>query len=187
MKLKKISAALSLLSFAALILHMGYAAYAYLTLYYNPVLTKAIAIPLIVLTCLHAVAGMSSVFLLSDGTRADLYPKKNRRTIIQRITAAFIFPLLILHINTFSLMQAASSAGQILLFILLIAAQILFYAVFITHAGVSFSKALITLGIIASAKAQRVTDKIIYALCGVLFAVTAFAVVKGQLIMFLPG
>ena len=173
MKLKKISAALSLLSFAALILHMGYAAYAYLTLYYNPVLTKAIAIPLIVLTCLHAVAGMSSVFLLSDGTRADLYPKKNRRTIIQRITAAFIFPLLILHINTFSLM--------------LIAAQILFYAVFITHAGVSFSKALITLGIIASAKAQRVTDKIIYALCGVLFAVTAFAVVKGQLIMFLPG
>lgn len=187
MKLKKCNAGLSLLTFIAMFLHMGYSAYAYLTFYYNPVLTKAFSIPLMALTCLHGAVGMCAVFLQSDGTRADLYPKRNVRTIIQRITAALIFPLLFLHVNTFNLLKSTSSEGQYLLFALLIAAQILFYVVIVAHAAVSFSKALITLGILRSAKAQKAVDVVIDCLCVALFAVTAFAVVKGQLAMFLQG
>lgn len=185
MKLKKCNAVLSLLTFIAMLLHMGYAAYTYLTFYYNPALTKAFSIPIMALTCLHGVTGMCAVFLQSDGTRAELYPKKNVRTILQRITAALIFPLLLLHINTFSLLTATSSEGQYLLFVLLIAAQVLFYAVIVTHAAVSFSKAMITLGILCSAKAQKAVDTVIYCLCAALLAVTAFAVIKGQITMFL--
>lgn len=187
MKLKKCNAAVSLLTFAAMLLHMGYSAYAYLTFYYNPDLTKAFSIPLIALTCLHGVMGMCAVFFQSDGTRADLYPKKNVRTILQRITAALIFPLLILHINTFSLLKTTSSEGQYLLFALLIAAQILFYMVFVAHAAVSFGNALITLGLLRSKKAQKAIDTAVCILCGALFAVTAFAVIKGQLAMFLQS
>ena len=187
MKLKKCSAVLSLLTFLMLLLHMGYSAYAYLTFFYNPALTKAFSVPLIVLTCLHGAAGMCAVFLQSDGTRADLYPKKNVRTIIQRITAALIFPLLILHINTFGLLQTTSSEGQYLLFALLIAAQVLFYIVLTAHAAVSFGKALITLGALRSAKAHKAIDAVIGCLCGALLAVTAFAVIKGQLAMFLQS
>lgn len=185
MKLKKLNAVLSLLTFAALLLHMGYSAYAYLTLYYNPALKNAFSVPLTVLVCLHGAAGMCSVFLQSDGTRAGLYPKKNKITVIQRITAALFFPLLILHINTFGYLAAVSAAGQYFLFFLLITAQILFYLAAVTHSAVSFSRAFITLGLLNSTKTQKKLDTAIYILCAALFALTAFAVVKGQIIMFL--
>ena len=187
MRLKKVNAVLSLLTFLAMFLHMGYSTFSYLTLYYNPALTKAFSIPLMVLTCLHAVAGMCSVFLSSDGTRAGTYPKKNSRTVIQRITAALIFPLLFLHINTFGLLKTTSASGQYILFALLIAAQVLFYIVIVTHAMVSFSNALISLGLLISAKAQRTVDKIVYVVCTVMLVVTSFAVIKGQIIMFRPA
>ena len=185
MNSKKCNAVLSLLTFITMFVHMGYSAYAYVTFYYNPVLTKAFSIPLAVLTCLHGVFGMCALFFFFFCTRADLYPRKNVRTIIQRISAALIFPLLILHINTFSLLQTTSSEGQYLLFWVLIAVQLLFYIVLIVHAALSFSKALITLGLLRTAKAQKAIDQVIYCLCGALLAITAFAVVKGQLTMFL--
>ena len=183
MKLKKFNAILSLISFVAMILHIGYSVFAYFTLYYNPDLTKIFAIPFMVLTCLHAVTGMCSVFLLSDGTRL-LYPKKNITTIIQRITAALIFPLLILHLNTFALLQGTSSNGQSVYFVLLLLSEVLFYAVIISHSAVSFSKAFITLGILCYDKARKITDRIIYILCAVIFSAASFSVIKGQITMF---
>ena len=185
MKLKKCNAVLSLLTFAAMLLHTGYSAFSYLTLYYNPVLTKAFAIPFAVLTCLHAVLGMCSVFFLSDGTRTELYGRKNLRTVIQRVTAALIFPLLILHINTFGMLKATAEAGQYFLFALLILSEIIFYLTVFAHAAVSFDKALITLGILSSLKARKTVNRIVEPLCAVLFALTAFAVIKGQITMFL--
>lgn len=187
MIVKKCNAVLSLLSFAAMLLHVGYSAYSYLTLYYNPVLTKAFAIPFAVLTCLHAVLGMCSVFFLGDGTRMGAYGKLNRSTVIQRVTAALIFPLLILHIKTFDLLKATSSEGQYVLFALLIIAQIIFYVTVFSHAAVSFSKALITLGLLRSKKAAKTIDIIIGIFCTVMIMITSFAVIKGQVTMFLMG
>ena len=73
MKLKKINAALGLLSIAAMLLHIGYTVFAYLAFYYNPTLKLLTAIPFMALACLHAVCGMLTVFLQADGTRLDLY------------------------------------------------------------------------------------------------------------------
>lgn len=185
MKLKKINAVLALLSFIAMFLHIGYSSFAYFTFYYNPVMTKIFAFPFMTLTCLHAVVGMCSVFLLSDGTSANLYPRQNVKTIVQRITAALIFPLLILHLNTFALLQSTSSNKQYVLFALLILSELLFYAVVISHAAVSFSKALLTLGRLGSVKALKITDKIVYILCSLLFVAASFSIIKGQLTMFL--
>lgn len=187
MRIKKCNAVLSLLTCIAMLLHVGCSAFTYLTFYYNPVLTKAFAIPFAVLTCLHAVLGMCSVFFLSDGTRAGLYRKQNRRTVIQRVTAALIFPLLLLHINTFGWLKATTESGQYVLFALLIAAQILFYLVVFAHATVSFGRALITLGWLCSEKAMKIVDRVAGVLCGVMFLITSFAVVKGQIAMFLHG
>ena len=77
MKLKKINAALGLLSIVAMLLHIGYTVFAYLAFYYNPTLKLLMAVPFMVLACLHAVCGMLVVFLQSDGTRLDLYPRQN--------------------------------------------------------------------------------------------------------------
>ena len=184
MKLKKINAFLALLSLVLLLLHVGYSCFAYLTFYYNPFLTKIFAVPFIVLTCLHAVCGMMIVFLQADGTRPDLYPRQNLRTILQRGTAALIFPLLILHIQTFDLLRDSGEKGNYAAFWALILAEILFFAVVLTHIAVSVTRALITMGWLTSERAQRHLDRIIYIVCGVAFVIMVVSVVRGQVLMF---
>ncbi len=98
-KLKKLSAALALLSIFAMLLHIGYTVFAYLAFYYNPVLKLMTAVPFMVLACLHVICGMLTVFLQADGTRLDLYPKQNVLTILQWVSAALMLPLLTLHIK----------------------------------------------------------------------------------------
>lgn len=80
-----------------MIVHICYNVFCFLTFYYNPTLQKAVSIPFIVLVCVHAVLGMLTLLLSSDGTRLDGYPKQNLRVILKRVSAALIFPLLIVH------------------------------------------------------------------------------------------
>ena len=187
MRLKKINAALGLLSIAAMLVHIGYTVFAYLTFYYNPALKLLTAIPFMVLVCLHAVCGMTSVFLQSDGTRLDLYPGQNTKTILQRVSAALMFPLLILHINTFRLLQSSAEAGQWIWFALLMISQPLFYGTVLTHIAVSLTRAFVTLGWLTSRDRQKVIDRVVYVLCAVAFAVSTFVVVRTELAMFLSG
>ena len=111
MILKKSNAVLGLLSSIAVVVHMAYNCFCFLTFYYNPALKLVTSVPLMVLMCAHAICGMCAVFLLGDGTRLDLYPQKNKKTIIQRISAALIFPLLIVHLKTFEAMKSLSESG----------------------------------------------------------------------------
>ena len=187
MKLKKINAALGLLSIAAMLLHIGYTVFAYLAFYYNPTLKLLTAIPFMVLACLHAVCGMLTLFLQSDGTRLELYPKQNARTILQRASAALMLPLLILHINTFGLLQSSAEAGQWIWFALLMLSQPLFYGVVQTHIAVSVTRGLITLGWLSSTEKQKVIDRVVYILCALAFVVSTFVVVRTELAMFLSG
>ena len=162
MKLKKMSAALGLLSIVAIFLHIGYSVFAYLTFYYNPTLTLLTAVPFMVLVCMHAVCGMLTVFLQADGTRLDLYPEQNRRTILQRVSAALILPLLILHINTYGLLLSCAGAGQWFRLALLMLSQPLFYGIVLTHVAVSVTRGLITLGMLSSVDRQKKIDRAIY-------------------------
>ena len=187
MKLKKINAVLGLLSAAAILIHIGYSTYAYLTFYYNPGLKLLTSVPQAVLICLHAVCGMAAVFLQADGTRMDLYPKQNVRTILQRISAALILPMLILHLSTYSWLRSTAEGGQWVWFALLMLTQPLFYAVALIHIATSLSRSLITLGWLASRERQKKIDRVVYVLCAAVFAAAVFAVVKGQLAMFLPA
>ena len=182
--IRKLNALLSLMASLLTVIHVGYSAYCYLTFYYNPGLKELTAIPMTVITCLHAFLGMALVFTLSDGTRLDLYPKQNLRTVLQRISAALIFPLLMLHIRTYSLLKTVSAAGQWTYYLLLLLAQALFYAAVFTHIGTSLSRALITLGWLSSKERQKKLDCAVYILCALLFAAAVYAVVKGELAMF---
>lgn len=187
MKLKKMSAALGLLSIAAILLHMGYTVFAYLTFYYNPGLKLLTAVPFMVITCLHAICGMLTVFLMPEGTRLDLYPKQNLRTILQRVSAALILPLLILHINTYSLLRGSAEVGQWLWFWLLMLSQPLFYAVVLGHIAVSVTRGMITLGWLTSSELQKKIDKVVYILCGAVFVVASFVIIRTELAMFLTA
>ena len=186
MVIRKISAALGLFSIVAIMIHIGYTVFAYLTFYYNPTLKVLTAVPFMVAACLHAVCGMVAVFLQSDGTRLDLYPKQNVRTVVQRVTAALIFPLLILHINTYSLLRASAESGRWLHFALLMLSQPLFYGTVLAHVAVSLTRALITLGWLSDREGRQTIDRIAWIVGAIAFAAATFAVVKGQLAMFLP-
>ena len=181
---KKSNAVLGLLSSIAVVVHMAYNCFCFLTFYYNPALKLVTSVPLMVLMCAHAICGMCAVFLLGDGTRLDLYPQKNKKTIIQRISAALIFPLLIVHLKTFEAMKSLSESGIWIGFALLMVLQLLFYVVITVHTSVSFSKACITLGLLVDEKKVRLTDRIVAFVMTALLLVTSFAVVKGELTMF---
>lgn len=183
---KKLNAILGLLSAVAVLFHMGYNSFAYLTFYYNPVLKQWASIPLMVLVCAHAVLGMCSVFLLGDGTSLSMYPSKNRKTLIQRISAALIFPLLILHLNTFNLLKSTSSENNRAVFGLLLLVQVAFFAVITVHTAISVSKAFISLGLIEDEKKLKLVDGIAWCIFGLAFIITTIAVTRGQLLMFIP-
>ena len=184
MKLKKINAVLALLTIAAMLLHIGYTVFAYLTFYYNPSLKQWMSVPFMVLTCLHAVCGMAAVFLQADGTRLDLYPKQNAGTVIQRLSATLIFPLLFLHLNTYDLLYSCIEGGRRLCFGLLLLSQPLFYGIALAHTAVSLTRALITLGWMTSMEKKKRLDRIVYVVCIIAFAASVYAVIKGQLTMF---
>ena len=184
MKLKKINAVLALLTTLFILVHIGYNTYCYLAYYYNPTLKIATSIPVMLSVCLHGILGMLAVFLMGDGTKLTTYPKQNIRTIIQRVSAALIFPLLILHLNTFNILKTSSEEGSWPKFILVIICQVLFYGIIIVHTAVSVTKALITLGLLSSPAKQKKLDKIIYFIAGFVLAIAAYSIIKGQLSMF---
>ena len=186
MILKKANAVLGILSSFAVLVHMGYNCFSYLTFYYNPGLKLATSIPLMVLVCAHAVCGMCSVFLQADGTNTFQYPAQNKRIIIQRISAALIFPLLFLHIKTFDLLRSCADNGLWLVFGLLMVVQIFFYVVIALHTMVSFSRACITLGMIDDERKVKIVDMIVWCVMGAALIATSVSVIRGQLIMFIP-
>ncbi len=185
MRLKKIGAVLSLLASLTLIVHVGYSTFTYLTFYYDQKLMLLTAVPFLAFTCLHAVFGMCSVFLLNDGTRLDIYRKQNRGTVIQRVSAALIFPLLIIHLQKLNYLQSFAESGKWVLFGITIFIQTAFFAVVFTHAAASFTKALITLGLLGDRKKKVLLDRIVIVVCAIVFVVSSFAVIRGELLMFL--
>ncbi len=183
---KKINAVLGLAIIALLLVHISYEIYAYLTFYYNPVLTKVIAYAVLVSGCLHILLSCFSVFVLHDKGNGLKYPALNVRTIIQRISAIVMAVLIILHLNTFAALKSSSQTNRVLFFAVLVL-QLLFYAVTLLHIGVSVSNAFITLGLIGSEKGRKRLDVFVWILCVMLFVAAAFVVTNTQIAMFLKS
>lgn len=185
MKLKKLNAALSLLSVLLLLAHLGYSVYAYLTFDYDPIITRILAHATRSAVCLHAVLGMCLVFLMGDGTRLGTYPKQNLRTVLQRVSAALLFPLLLPHVQNIALLQSAAESGRMFRFAALIVLEVLFFADLILHIVTSFSRALITLGWLRRPETQKALDRAAWVVGAIAFLLAAFSVVRTQLVMFL--
>ena len=188
MKIKKINAILSLLTILALLVHVGVILYTYLSFQFNPVPVRMTARAFMLLACLHAVLGMVILFFSSDGIRLDLYPRQNIGTILQRISAILLIPLIVLHINLFKLLTACAECGQWTGFTVLMLTQPLFYGTVFIHVAVSLTRALVTLGWLSSMEKKIIIDRIVYIVCAVLFVLTVWVVVQTELAIFLsPG
>ena len=90
MKIKRFNANLSLLTLVLLLIHEGYQLGAYITFYYNPILTKASGRAVACCFIMHAILSAICVFALHD-SKTIAYKKYNIRTVLQRVSAVMLF------------------------------------------------------------------------------------------------
>lgn len=185
MKLKKINAVISLLSVLALLLHVGYVFYAYLTFDYNASIQKVFSRIVEVLVCIHAVLGMSMLFLMGDGTRLRDYPRQNLATVLQRVSAALLFPLLLVHVKTFKLLQGFGAEGSMVKFTVVQVLQAVFYADVAVHVVISLPRAFITLGLLRRERTRKVLERVLWVLGALAFAALTITVARTQRVMLL--
>lgn len=183
MKIKKANAILGLLTIPLMLAHIGYLSYCYLTMSL-PAAKNPLSYPLMAVCGLHAMFGMSALFFRADGTQTKQYARLNRKTILQRLTAILTIPLLVLHINTWRLLESASGNGQWFLFGLLLFAEALFFAVVLTHVAVSWTNALVTMGWLTSMDKKKKMDIAGYIVLALVFAAAVYAVLPAQIAMF---
>lgn len=180
MTVKKWNARLSLLTLLLLLIHEGYHLYAYITMYYNPVLSKVTGYALAASLALHAILSIVIVFGMHDSKKIA-YKKRNLRTVLQRISGCMIIVLLPIHIFSFGLLQ--SSVGGIG-FVLTELAQILFYGALFCHFSTSFSNALVTLGWLSNRKKKRVIDIIVTTVSVLLFLAASVIITMTHTMIF---
>ena len=155
MNIIKWNARLSIFTTALLLVHELYQLYAYISFYYNPVLSKAFGYAVASGFVLHGILSAVCIFTLHD-TKTVAYKKLNLKTVLQRVSAAIIVLLLPLHIFSFALLQ--SSVGSIA-YIIVETAQVVFYVSLSCHVGLSFGNALVTLGRLEDMEKKRVIDR----------------------------
>ena len=168
MRLKKINAVLGILTFALFFAHGIYEDVAYIAYIYNPILTKAFADTLATVFTLHAVLSLYIIFRRNDTVKID-YRKRNIKTLIQRDTGMLSILLLPFHAGAMSLLGKTygTPAFYVIEFL-----GFLFIGVISTHLAISFSKALITLGLVTDEKKVKTIDRAVAVISAVFFVFT---------------
>ena len=174
MGFKKANAALAMLTFLTGIVHIGSVVFMYVMEWYYATFLQVTAGIFMTLTMLHAIP----ITALGDGMKRDPYKKQNMNTIIQRTSGILMLPLLFLHANTFELLTKNIISNNMIVFGLLLAVQVIFFADVLTHISLSVSRALITLGFITSCERRDKVDRVVYILCGCMFVAAAVAVTR---------
>lgn len=167
MTLKRINAVCALILIATVIVHAS--------LQYARLLGGAeVALPLLVCRYLlfacfavHAALGLRTAASGLQGEKAKMYWSLNKGCLVQRITAVAALVLVFLHAIP-ALIWASGGFFSVELSIVFFLAAVLFYALLLVHIALSFSKALITLGLVTSQKAWRVADVAAKIVCALL-------------------
>ena len=178
MKLKKANAVLGLLSIVILLAHAGYQVIAYILLIYQPKVTMVLGWATVAVVSLHAVLGMSIVFFAHDGSRLKEYPKSNMRTILQRASAVGIMVMLVLHIQSFSILHAGAlglAAAELI--------QVIFFSCIFTHTAVSLTNAFVTLGLLEDMEKKKKIDKAVWVICLVLWLISVLVVGRTYMVL----
>lgn len=174
MRIKKLNAWLALITVALLLIHETYQLFAFILFYYNPVMTKVLGYALALAFVLHGILSAYCLFVLHD-SKTITYKKMNIKTVLQRISGLAMILLLPLHICSFLLLQR--SAGTII-FYLILASQVLFYAAINCHVAVSFSSAFITLGYLEDMDKKDRIDRTAWFISTLLFITTSVVIIS---------
>ena len=179
-KLKKINAAMAFLVILSLFCHAGTMCVSLWTGWYNFLIAKTFAYITVIALAFHVLFSLILFFFVHDGANLK-YTKENRTAFLQRASALAILILLHAHVNAYSHMSTGEvlTTGQTIFYCL---TELLFFASVMTHVAVSFSKGLITLGLVSSAETIHRIDIAAYIIC-----VLAMAATTGGMLHFFVG
>ncbi|MGN0421672.1 MAG: hypothetical protein ACI4EY_02940 [Lachnospiraceae bacterium] len=179
MKLKKVNAAIGLLIVLALGGHAGTMGYSLWTGWYSYVVCKMLARLTVSLVSVHVILTLVEYFFFHDGSEFK-YKNYNWSAILQRATAIAMIVLLHIHMKAYAhvVTGVVLTTGQTVFFCV---EELLFFAAVLSHAAVSVSKGVITLGLVSTPRAILVIDRI----CYVSGAFAMLAVAGGMLSFFL--
>lgn len=175
--MKKLNAVLGWLAIAALLGHLATMTYSLSTGWYDFTICKTLAYVTAATVGGHVVLALVNVMILHDGANIGRYGSLNKRTIIQRASGIAVLVLLVAHVRSFGFIVAGQPLDA-LTKAFVIVTEVLFFASICAHLATSFSKSLITWGLIREESTERRVDLISEIVCMILFVVPSFALVR---------
>ena len=174
--MKKGNAVLALLTIAAMLVHTELMSYSLMTGWYDYISCMIVGEVALLLLTLHASMSLIIVFFRHDGSDLTGSWRFNIKTIIQRGTGLLLILMVHLHMGAYEFIAAREvldASGAISRIVM----EVVFAACLLAHIATSFSKALITLGLVASEKTVRRIDTITTVAVIVLGATFVYSVV----------
>lgn len=171
---------ISLFVVAILFVHSIYELITYILLYYNPIATKLFGYLLGSFVVIHGVLSVINVYVKNDSKKIR-YKKLNMKTYLQRISAFCLVVLLPLHIMAFGILQS-TAFGTI--YVILEVLNSLFYVAVYVHVAISFSKCLITIGVLEDEKKMIIIDRVLIVICSMLCIASVVVSVLTHITMF---
>ena len=105
------------------------------------------------------------------------YRKSNWRLITQRISGIVILILLYPHMRVFHLIISGASFSGGAKFLVLVT-EILFAGAAFLHLSVSFSRSMLTLGLLKNDRMEKLVDYVTWIICGLLMVLTVAARIR---------
>lgn len=177
MSLKKVNAVLSWLLCLSLLGHLLTMSYSFLTGWYNYALCKNLAYITAGFATVHVVISVILIFFFHDGGKVSYYGKRNLGTILQRATGIIIVAILHMHVKAFGFIVEGIKLAFWTKLGIFVTETIFFGAIFI-HLAVSFSKSMISLGLLRTEKMEKIIDKVVVIVCSVLMLLTTISMAK---------
>lgn len=105
------------------------------------------------------------------------YRKANWRLITQRISGIVILILLYPHMRVLHLIISGASSSGGAKFLVLVT-EILFAGAAFLHLSVSFSRSMLTLGLLKNDRMEKLVDYVTWIICGLLMVLTVAARIR---------
>lgn len=181
--MKKINAYVSILAILLLTAHVIYEDIANVLFYYNPLVTKLSGYIAGGVILIHAILAIFNVYIAGDSKKID-YRMANIRTLLQRGTGILMLLLLPLHIFEFGIIS--HNAFNVIYVITEIGNTLFFISLFV-HVAISFSKSLITLGVLTDDDKRKIIDIAMAIICTIIGIVTILITILVHIAMFNRG
>lgn len=172
--MKKVNACITWILILLFYSHLLVMSYSLATGWYDYNICKTLARATGVVISIHAILSIIVVLFLHDGVRVGYYAKRNTKTIIQRVTAIIILIFVHLHVKAFRfIVQGTHLSTTDKIFILV--TEFIFFGANFLHLTVSFSKSLITMGLLRSDDKEKLINKIVLVINVVLMCVATIS------------